>query len=188
MADNATARLTILRHYLCKNLGCCDDEIEISYSLSGKPFLAAPRRDLWFSTASRDGVLAIALSRRGPVGVDLETLDQCRDAMAEAATLFSPNEQTWLNSQPAPQQAMAFARLWTGKEAALKAAGTGIISGMDQPDFGVSMPFGDPPWPAVVAELNHAPYTVVWYSSIVDEALVIAARADTKPVGPFGLS
>ncbi|RAU22268.1 hypothetical protein CU669_09090 [Paramagnetospirillum kuznetsovii] len=99
----------------------------------------------------RDRLLAIAVSSRGPVGVDLEPLNQCGHALPTATAFFAPHEASWLAA----------------------------------PDFS-PLAATKPSWPPVVAVLNGAPYTVVWYTSIVDEALVIAARADVVPGRPIG--
>ncbi len=173
MAEHAAARAVVLRQHLSAILGCADDSIRIERTAGGKPVLASPCRDLWFSTAHRDGLLAIAVSRQGPVGVDVETLAHCQDDLGLAWTLFSPTEADWLGRLPPSERSLAFARLWTGKEAVLKAAGTGIVQGLAEPEFAPA----SPPWPPVVAKLDNAPYTVGWYTSTVDEAMVVTARA-----------
>lgn len=39
----------------------------------GKPYLVSPRQDIHFNLSHTDGYVAVALSRRGPVGVDIES-------------------------------------------------------------------------------------------------------------------
>ncbi|OAN50442.1 hypothetical protein A6A04_18350 [Paramagnetospirillum marisnigri] len=188
IADSAAARRDLLRRNLAETLGVEADGIEFDRDAAGKPVLVAPDINLWFSTASRDGVMVIAQSRRGPVGVDVETLGRCDSGQNVADALFSASEAHWLRAQPTSERDMAFGRLWTAKEAVLKAMGVGIADGMNHPDFGDGLVSGPPPWPSVVAELGSASYTVVWYTSMVDEAFIIAARAEPSAGRSFGMS
>lgn len=180
IADHPNARALVVRRHLAEVLGCDAATVVLGRDPVGKPYLATPAVPLWFNTAGRDGLLAVATSRRGPVGVDVETLAHCRDTAGLARTVFSPGEADWLERQPAELRPLGFARLWTAKEAVLKARGTGIAGGLAEPDFSRALPPGAPPWPAVVAKLAGTPYTVAWYSSTVDEAFVMAAQAQAE--------
>jgi 4'-phosphopantetheinyl transferase len=84
----------------------------------GKPALAAPPPH--FNLGRRDGVAAIALSRTHEVGVDVETLRAIDDATELAALHFTPRER-----ESALDDA-AFLRVWTRKEACMKATGLGL--------------------------------------------------------------
>ena len=174
------ARTNLLREHLARLLDCPSTSIALARDGQGKPYLAAPDRPLWFNMASRDGVVVVATSQRGPVGVDVETLAPCRDGQGVAEQLFSQAEALWLAEQPEAARALAFARLWTGKEAVLKALGQGISQGLDEPVL-TPCPQDGPPWPPIIAKLRGTPYTVAWYSSTVDEALIITARAQAEP-------
>lgn len=79
------------------------------------PMEGAPHMSLSYSEG--EGVLA--LSRHVPVGVDLECL---RPSSPRLSGCWSPAEQAAL-AQAGPEEAL---RLWTRKEAALKALGTGL--------------------------------------------------------------
>ena len=177
------ARANLLREHLAGLLDCPYASIALARDNLGKPYLAAPDRPLWFNMASRDGVVVIATSQQGPVGVDVETLAQCRGGQGVADQLFSKSEALWLAKQPEGACALAFARLWTGKEAVLKALGQGITQGLAEPVLAPD-PQGGPPWPPIIAKLRGSPYTVAWYSSTVDEALIITARA--QAAAPHG--
>ncbi|TAN54939.1 MAG: 4'-phosphopantetheinyl transferase superfamily protein [Magnetospirillum sp.] len=180
VADHPDARAAVVRRHLSEILRCDEGAVAIARSGNGKPYLTAPHADLWFNTAGRDGLLAIAISRRGPVGIDIETLAHCRDTAGVARTVFTAAEADWLDRQPPALRPLGFARLWTAKEAALKAHGAGIGDGLAEPDFGPGLTAGEPPWPPVVAPVKGNPYTVAWYTSTIDEAFVIAARAQAE--------
>ncbi len=93
----------------------------------GKPILVEPDpAGLVFNVSHTGdwGVIAFGWSRE--LGVDIETIDPRLDGLALAARFFSPAEQTALWSLPAAYQTAGFYRLWTSKEAYMKAVGLGM--------------------------------------------------------------
>jgi len=108
-----------LRRALGARLGRDPDGLEFHYSAGGKPLLDGIHFNL-SHTADR---LALVISTRHPVGVDIEVL-RAVDARAIAGVHFAPAEAATLarSAEPLP----AFFRLWTRKEAVLKAHGLGI--------------------------------------------------------------
>lgn len=87
----------------------------------GKPALASPPPH--FNLSRRDGWAAIAVSATHEVGVDIETLRPIDDAPQLAALHFTPQEQAALQAGDADH---AFLRVWTRKEACMKATGLGL--------------------------------------------------------------
>ena len=73
-------------------------------------------------------MIMVALSR-GSVGVDLERMRKI-DVVSIAKRFFSPQELLFLQEEGQVQNQQIFFKLWTAKEAALKADGGGIASGM----------------------------------------------------------
>ena len=57
-----------------------------------------------------------------------------RDGVAHtlAKRFYAPSEYQWLNALPREEQHSAFYRLWSRKEAVLKAHGDGISAGLDK--------------------------------------------------------
>jgi len=83
------------------------------------PPRARPTLDLplHWSVSHCDGRIAVAVSTRGPVGVDVEALGDLRaDAFA---VYLNPAERAWAGGSP-----RRFYSVWTRKEAVAKAAGT----------------------------------------------------------------
>jgi 4'-phosphopantetheinyl transferase len=93
--------------------------IELREGPSGKPELADA--DLRFNVSHCEGLALCAVARR-EVGVDLELVERSRPLRwpGIAARFFHPNEQALLDGW------VVFLRVWTLKEACLKALGSGL--------------------------------------------------------------
>lgn len=103
-------------------------QLTFAYGDHGKPQLAAPvaGRFLYFNLAHADALAVYAVSARHEVGIDLERIRPIREAEEIGARFFSERENAERRSLPAGQQMEAFFKCWTGKEALLKATGTGL--------------------------------------------------------------
>ena len=118
-----------LRQLLSRRLERLPEKIRIGVAKGGKPFVAEPETSLEFSLSHSDGLGAVALSHRLPVGVDVERERTATEGLAQR--YFAPEEAAMLAALPDPQRQPAFFRCWTGKEAVLKATGEGIRRGLD---------------------------------------------------------
>ncbi len=87
-----------------------------------------------FNLAHTDGLVVMAVGRVARLGVDVERLDQ-RVNLAVARRYFSAAEVAALDALPAEQRTRRIQRLWTLKEAYLKALGTGIVGGLGRMSF-----------------------------------------------------
>lgn len=98
----------------------------------GKPY-ALPRSGAapFFNLSHCDGLVACALSRETALGVDVECSDR-HAPPAVAGRYYAPEEQAWLAALPQSEWQTGFFKLWTLKEALVKAAGMGL-----------AQPFGD---------------------------------------------
>jgi 4'-phosphopantetheinyl transferase len=113
-----------LRRCLAGRLGQPPDEVRI-YSRRGfKPTFAdlPPMTDL--SVSHDGGRMLIAICHGARVGVDLQQMEPID--LELAATACSEAELATLTALPRSDQARAFARLWTRKEAVIKATGIGL--------------------------------------------------------------
>ena len=82
-----------------------------------------------FNIAHTEGLVVMAVARVTAVGVDAERADS-RPRLEIARQYFSPVEAAALEALPAADQPGRFQRLWTLKEAYLKATGEGIAGGL----------------------------------------------------------
>ena len=90
----------------------------------GRPALARPSRSTHFSL-SRSGGMVMAGIASVPVGVDIEALPSSA-TVAEVTGLLHPAERTEINSAAPGPRTETFSRIWTRKEAYLKAIGLGV--------------------------------------------------------------
>ncbi len=108
-----------LREVLGAALGQAPADVQIRYAPHGKPYVDGLRFNL-----SHSGARAlIALTRDFEVGADIE-LPRPRRTDDIARRFFAPGEIARLFA--APDRAAEFFRLWTCKEAFLKATGEGL--------------------------------------------------------------
>jgi 4'-phosphopantetheinyl transferase len=105
-------------------------------SEAGRPSLAPPfdATGLHFNLAHTEGMVAMAVARAPRIGIDVEALGK-RAPLPVARRYFSEREAAALFALPAEQQPLRFLRLWTLKEAYLKALGEGISGGLDRMTF-----------------------------------------------------
>lgn len=100
----------------------------------GKPSIQG-RTDLHFNISHCNGMAVCALRFGRPVGIDVEFLGR-PSPMEVAHRFFSDAETDWLLGQPASERHEAFFRLWTLKEAYIKAVGLGLSQPLR--DFAIS--------------------------------------------------
>ncbi len=100
-------------------------EVPLTLSENGKPLLAPPYDSLHFNLSHCSDLAVVALSTAGPVGIDLESLDRAQDLIECATTFCHPLEISELPSETGARAAQLL-RIWTAKEALLKALGSGL--------------------------------------------------------------
>lgn len=102
---------------------------------NGKPYLVDSPVPLSFNLSHAGDRAVLAVTRDNAVGIDIEQLSRKRDWLGIAEHYFHSSEVDALNALPEAQQHDYFFRLWTLKEAYLKARGTGISTGLDKAAF-----------------------------------------------------
>lgn len=125
----------LLGNYLQQNPAT----LQFSTNSSGKPCLINlvnmasldnPYRINFNISHSRD-ISLIAVARNREIGIDVESLQPKNDLLQIARRYFSSEEVEWLAAKPALELNAAFYRIWTAKEAYLKAVGTGLSGGLN---------------------------------------------------------
>ena len=90
----------------------------------GKPSLSSGA--CAFNMSHSHDVALIGAAPQGEIGVDIEVLRPMEDGLAIARRNFTPAEHDELLAAAPEQRDLVFMRLWTRKEACLKAVGSGF--------------------------------------------------------------
>lgn len=114
------------RAILARYVGAAPAALRFERQARGKPVLAEPASDWHFNlTDSRDLAL-LALSRDGPVGIDLEFLRPVPRRDGIVRRLFAAEVADALARSPVAERDALFFRHWTAFEARQKATGAGL--------------------------------------------------------------
>jgi 4'-phosphopantetheinyl transferase len=117
-----------LRTILASCLGTEPQRVELSYSSRGKPSLTGDcaRSGMQFNLAHSGNLAVFAVAPHRIVGVDVEQVRPVPDLAELAARFFSTHECAAITKLAGQEQVLTFFRIWTRKEAWLKATGEGI--------------------------------------------------------------
>ena len=127
----------VLRWALSEQLGSYRPaDWSIGETRGGKPTLELCSEAIGFSISHTEGLVAVLLSSNRSCGVDVELLSRQIDVQKLAQRSCSLVERKWLNRHDLNDQSVAFLKLWTLKEAYLKATGIGISVPLNQLSFG----------------------------------------------------
>ena len=134
----------VLRVLLGDQLGESPERLRLQTNSFGKPSLADdhPGLSLWFNVTHSHTVALLAISRQGEVGVDVEPLRPMPDALKLAERFFCPAEHQMLKGLEEAFQSEAFLRMWTAKEAFVKAIGEGLAHPIHEVEIALGGPDG----------------------------------------------
>ncbi len=121
------ARAT-LRNILARYLDLDARQVKFTYSDRGKPSLIDNSID--FNLSHSQDLAVYGFTKNRNIGVDVEYLRDMPDAENLAKRFFSTNEYQAIASLQPPERQKAFFKIWTAKEAYLKATGVGL-AGLD---------------------------------------------------------
>jgi 4'-phosphopantetheinyl transferase len=114
----------MMRGLLARRLGAAPRDLIFSIGDKGKPHLGAG--PLAFNLSHSEDTAAFALGEVPNLGVDLERFDRSVDIEGLARRCFRETEIAWMHSFPEAERHHAFFRIWTAKEARMKATGEGF--------------------------------------------------------------
>ncbi len=126
-----------LRQILGGYVNSAPEMLAFQLAARGKPELApgSGDRQARFNLAHSGELAVVAVAADREVGVDIEYARPLEDAQGLACRFFSQAESEALAQTPPDQQLAAFYRLWTRKEAYLKATGLGISEHLARVEF-----------------------------------------------------
>lgn len=142
-----------IRHAIGQTLGLNPKDVPFENSAYGKPALAPAYAGLHFNLSHAGDWVALAWTRLAPIGIDVEqAISWFADLLPECAQAA---EQAELQASQQPDQ--AFLRLWTCKEAVLKAHGSGLSIPMKQVTLQTAKTDG---WMTATLAQDATPYLV----------------------------
>jgi len=175
-----SARAT-LRQLLSHYLALPAQDIRFGYNEHKKPYLLFPSNSrLTFNLAHSHDRAVYAFGLDHALGIDIEKMTET-DHHALAQRYFSTQEKNELNALPQAEKKEGFYRLWTRKEALLKAVGKGLsiplasfsvsskniietVSLMDQPWQLIPLSI-DPAYQSVLATQPHI-HTISYWEKV----------------------
>lgn len=114
-----------LRCILTRYLNQAPEKLSFAYTAHGKPYLAN-HPSLFFNLSHSNQWALYAITLEEKIGVDIEYLLKEIDGEVLATRFFSSYESKLLHEISADKKQTAFFRLWTCKEAFIKAVGEGL--------------------------------------------------------------
>lgn len=133
----------LLRDVLSHYLDLAADALEFVRNASGKPSLQLPEEQalpLHFNLSHSAQSVVCAVTRAGPVGVDVEPSLPDAGLLGMAEHYFAGTEIEAVQSLSGEPQQLMFARIWTLKEAYIKARGEGHSKALDSFSFDFQQP------------------------------------------------
>jgi 4'-phosphopantetheinyl transferase len=165
-APKRAAEFSAARGYVRQLLSLYDHRVipsgwEFKFGPFGKPMLASQTQaeKLYFNVSHSGNLVLIALTRAGEIGVDIENCTlTALELETFAKTVLSETEITRLSQIHPAERRAHFFKIWTLKEAYLKALGSGLQVDPIQVCLGIGE------WKGENAEDRHGP----WFFSRLD--------------------
>jgi 4'-phosphopantetheinyl transferase len=112
----------LLRRLLGQYLGVGPEAVTFTYGKHGKPSVEG----MWFNLAHSGGWLLYGVCGDRPIGVDIEQVKPMPELDKLSGRFFTKTEARLVQSLGEPLKTETFFRIWTAKEAYLKATGAGL--------------------------------------------------------------
>lgn len=144
-------RRGLLRGMLGATLGIDPVHIRFATTQVGKPFIAFPENSgLFFNLSHSGNQIVYAFSKYPETGIDIERIREVEAIDRLARNYFSAEEYAILVNLPSREKNRAFIKIWSIKEALIKASGWPLEQGLLAFDVAgqyrmnrFEVPFGD---------------------------------------------
>lgn len=122
-----------LREFLSQNLKVPKENLQLQKGSYGKPELKQEpnRESVYFNLSHSKHLIAMVISKKNQIGIDLEYINQNRDIEKLQRRIFHPIEEKEWAKCPSDKKALLFYKIWTLKESYVKAVGRGLSIGLD---------------------------------------------------------
>ena len=180
--SRSIVRLARRRRLLAQFLQVDSRDLNVLTASNGKPFVnTSSGESVEFSSSHSNHLGVVAISIGQPLGIDVESLSDLPDSTDFTSSITHGSEFNEIRELPLLSQSRALLRIWTQKEAYLKATGEGLRVSLQ--DFAV--PIDSEPIGQTFDPLSSGKW---WYffglecpQPEFDAALVVAAKGPDKP-------
>ncbi len=132
---NQLVSLALLYSELAAKTGEPSDILKIDRNANGKPYLENFSQYQFNMSHSKD-FIALAIGKTDPIGLDLEKIDFSRRNLPHISERFFPSiENEVLLKYTGKERTLMFYRIWTLREAWVKANGEALIPNMKNIEF-----------------------------------------------------
>ena len=168
-----------LRQILCHELGFRNRQLSFLEGDYGKPYAVVEGRpaSVSFSVSHSEQHGLIAFARAGRLGVDVEEIVPKRHLISLIEAVMGPDERSELGELEGWAKLRQFFRLWTCKEALVKALGTGFSTNISSFQVPANIRRGET---SGVFRFPHLP-TVAWRLEDIGREGFAAALASEMP-------
>ena len=147
-----------MRHILASYVHTLPGKLHFVYNRSGKPFLDRDRHSPapHFNLSHSHDLACLAVSSACQPGIDIEQIRPIEPELSRY--FFSHREHSALNRLQGDKRLQAFYRLWTLKEAFVKAHGAGLSIPPEQ----IDLQFGSPQFPCLSPSFAQEDEQAAW--------------------------
>lgn len=182
--DRFIARHGILRILLSSFTGFEISNLEIKKEENGKPFLSGQNTQnaIHFNISASDYIAAYCFSKIKGIGIDIEKIRDIPDMMDIVASNYTEREAFKIAHCEEGKRLDMFYKIWTRKEAVLKAQGVGLLVPLNSVDVSLSL---DQEKTTKIKISNDNKSAPIWVKQINCESgyrAAIAAKRDFKIV------
>lgn len=181
--DAAIAIRLFVRLCLAPYYDIAPQALKFEKKEKGKPYVANTSSNVHFNLSHTDDTAILAISQQNPIGVDIEKAERKSDISGIADNFFAEQEVSQIKQQDEGQKKAFFFRLWTLKEAFLKATGDGISIGLEKVVFNLNH---DKIQLSLSLELNENALDWQFYQTFLTTTLCVAvAKKQAHPIQPL---
>jgi 4'-phosphopantetheinyl transferase len=128
LRNRHTVSRGVLKILISKYLDADPEKVEFMYSEQGKPFLSSPKNktNLQFNMSHSNRLGICAFTKDNAVGVDVERIRELPNLEDMTEICMSEFEKRWFSKLPPATKNEMFYKVWTVKEAFIKAIGAGF--------------------------------------------------------------
>ncbi|MGZ3240179.1 MAG: 4'-phosphopantetheinyl transferase family protein [Burkholderiaceae bacterium] len=176
LAAHALVRITLSRYASCEPA-----QWRFTRGAQGKPEIEAKAGlpALRFNLSHTKGMVSCAVALNRVCGVDVERIRPMKDMVGIAETVFSDAEVSFLHSLDAANWPDSFFKLWTLKEAYIKAIGQGLAAPLKEITFDIEAPFIRASFNG--EELNNTGWQFHHWKPVTTHHLAVAAQSIVTP-------